>query len=198
LPFAFTKTPLEGVLLIVPQTYEDERGFFMEAYSKSAFVGAGIAGEWVQQNHSRSVRGVLRGLHFQKEPFAQAKLVRCTRGEVFDVAVDMRRHSPTFGKHVTVTLSESNKKLIYVPRGFAHGFLTESDIAEVQYGVDNEYAPDHEGGIIWNDPGLGIDWPTRNPTLSKKDASWPRISQLKRSWEIASNDQDHEEGLKMP
>jgi len=150
----------------------------METYAKSAFEIAGIRGELVQQNHSRSVRGVLRGLHFQKEPFAQAKLVRCTRGEVFDVAVDIRKDSPTLGKHVCLQLSESDRKMLYVPRGFAHGFLTLSDIAEVQYSVDNTYAPDYEQGIIWSDPDLNIPWPLADPVLSKKDAVWPRLAQL--------------------
>ena len=150
----------------------------METYAKSAFESAGIKGELVQQNHSRSVRGVLRGLHFQTDPYAQAKLVRCTRGEVFDVAVDIRKESPTFGKWVSATLSESNRDMLYVPRGFAHGFLTTSDTAEVQYSVDNHYAPDYEQGIVWNDPDVNIRWPTSNPILSKKDANWPRLSQL--------------------
>jgi len=150
----------------------------METYAKSAFESAGIKGELVQQNHSRSVRGVLRGLHFQTDPYAQAKLVRCTRGEVFDVAVDIRKESPTFGKWVSATLSESNRDMLYVPRGFAHGFVTTSDTAEVQYSVDNHYAPDYEQGIVWNDPEVNIRWPTSNPILSKKDANWPRLSQL--------------------
>ena len=178
MPFAFTKTSIDGLYVITPRAFEDDRGFFMETYTKSAFEAAGIKGELVQQNHSKSVRGVLRGLHFQKYPYAQSKLVRCTRGEVFDAAVDIRRDSPTFCKWESVNLSESNRSMFYVPRGFAHGFLTMSDIAEVQYSVDNVYAPDSEGGIIWNDPDVGITWPIVNPILSKKDTSWPRLSQL--------------------
>jgi dTDP-4-dehydrorhamnose 3,5-epimerase len=169
---------IEGVYLVAPKVFEDERGFFMETYAKSVFESAGIKGEVVQQNHSRSLRGVLRGLHFQREPYAQAKLVRCSRGEVFDVAVDIRKGSDTFGRWVSSSLTDSNRNMLYVPRGFAHGFLTLSDVAEVQYSVDNAYAPDYEGGVIWNDPDLKIHWPTANPILSKKDAGWPPLRQL--------------------
>jgi len=179
LTFTFTKTSIDGVLVVNPRSFEDERGFFMETYAKTAFEAAGIPGEVVQLNHSRSVHGVLRGLHFQRDPYAQAKLVRCTRGEVFDVAVDIRGGSPTFGKWVSLVLSESARNMIYVPRGFAHGFLTTSDVAEVQYSVDNEYSPEHEGGVIWNDPDLGIPWPISSPILSKRDAGWPRLAQLR-------------------
>jgi len=179
LPFTFVKTAIDGVIVVTPRAFEDDRGFFMETYAKSAFESAGIRGEQVQQNHSRSVSGVLRGLHFQRDPFAQAKLVRCSRGEVFDVAVDIRKDSPTFGKYVSLQLSESDRNMLYVPRGFAHGFLTMSDVAEVQYSADNAYSPDHEGGVIWNDPDLDIKWPMTSPILSKKDTSWPRLSQLR-------------------
>jgi len=179
LTFTFTKTSIDGVLVVNPRSFEDERGFFMETYAKTAFEAAGIPGEVVQLNHSMSVRGVLRGLHFQRDSYAQAKLVRCTRGEVLDVALDIRRGSPTFGKWISVVLSESARNMIYVPRGFAHGFLTTSDVAEVQYSVDNEYSPEHEGGVIWNDPDLGIPWPISSPILSKRDAGWPRLAQLR-------------------
>jgi len=177
--FTFAKTSIDGLYLITPTAFEDSRGMFMETYAKSAFEAEGIRGDLVQENHSRSVRGVLRGLHFQKEPCAQAKLVRCTRGEVLDVAVDIRKGSPAFAKWESFWLSESNRSVLYIPRGFAHGFLTISDIAEVQYSVDNAYAPDHEGGIIWNDPQLAIEWPIEHPILSEKDKSWPRLSELK-------------------
>lgn len=178
LPFTFSKTAISGLEVITPRVFEDSRGFFMETYAKAPFEIAGIRGELVQLNHSRSTRGVLRGLHFQRAPFAQAKLVRCSRGEILDVAVDIRSGSPTRGKWVSLSLSESNRKMLYVPRGFAHGFLTVSDVAEVQYGVDNVYAPDHEGGLVWNDPELAIDWPIKRPILSEKDRAWPRLSQL--------------------
>ena len=150
----------------------------METYMKNDFEEAGITGEIVQQNHSKSTRGVLRGLHFQKEPYSQAKLVRCTRGEILDVAVDLRHNSSTFGKYVAVSLSETNKLMLYVPRSFAHGFLVTSDIAEVEYTVDNKYAPSYEGGIIWNDPQIQIQWPISDPFLSDKDRKWPTLSDL--------------------
>jgi dTDP-4-dehydrorhamnose 3,5-epimerase len=178
LPFTFAKSSIDGVYLISPKVYGDERGFFMEAYAKGAFESVGLRGDMVQQNHSRSVKGVLRGLHFQTKPFAQAKLVRCTRGEILDVAVDLRRESPTLGKWIAVSISEFNKNMHYVPRGFAHGFLTISDIAEVQYSVDNEYAPTQEGGVAWNDPQLAIKWPVTNPILSERDKKWPRFRDL--------------------
>ena len=177
-PFTFAKTPIEGVYVVTPKAFEDNRGFFMETYAKPAFEAAGIKGDLVQQNHSRSVRGVLRGLHFQKDPFSQAKLVRCTRGEIFDVAVDIRRSSPAYGKWTSLVLSESNKNMLYMPRGFAHGFVTLSEIAEVQYSVDNAYAPTHEAGVIWSDPRLAIKWPMTNPILSDKDQRWPTLDQL--------------------
>lgn len=181
MPFTFAKTSIDGLYVVTPRAFEDSRGFFLEAYAKSAFEAVGIRGELVQQNHSKSIRGVLRGLHFQREPVAQAKLVRCTRGEILDVAVDIRKSSPTFGRWVSFPLSESNRNMLYIPRGFAHGFLTVSDVAEVQYSVDNVYAPDHEGGIIWNDPQLAIEWPIEHPILSDRDRSWPRLSELKLS-----------------
>ena len=176
--FLFTKTAIEGVLIVTPQVHGDDRGFFMETYTKPAFESRGIRTEFVQHNHSRSVRGVIRGLHFQREPLAQAKLVRCTRGSVFDVAVDIRRGSPTYGQHLSLELSESAKDMLYIPRGFAHGFLTTSDIAEVEYIVDNPYSPSHEGGFIWNDPALGIPWPIRDPILSERDKLWPKLGDL--------------------
>ena len=179
MPFTFTKTSIDGLRVITPRVFEDSRGFFMETYAKSTFEAEGLKGEMVQQNHSKSRQGVLRGLHFQKEPFAQAKLVRCIRGEILDVAVDLRRDSSTFGRSASVTLSESNKQMFYVPRGFAHGFLAISDLAEVEYSVDNVYAPDYESGVVWNDPELAIKWPIENPILSEKDRTWPRLSQLK-------------------
>jgi dTDP-4-dehydrorhamnose 3,5-epimerase len=124
------------------------------------------------------MRGVVRGLHFQKEPYAQSKLVRCTRGEIFDVGVDLRKGSSTFGKWVSASLSESNRNMLYVPRGFAHGFQVVSDTAEVQYSVDNEYTPKYEGGLLWNDSALGIPWPIKNPILSERDKKWPTLEHL--------------------
>jgi dTDP-4-dehydrorhamnose 3,5-epimerase len=181
LPFVFEKTSLEGLFLVKPRVFGDDRGFFMETFAQRDFADAGIDARLVQINHSKSVRGVLRGLHFQRNPYEQAKLVRCIRGEIRDVAVDTRPDSKTFGKHVATDLSEVNRNMLYVPRGFAHGFIVLSDIAEVEYAVDNVYAPDHEGGIIWNDPDLGIAWPIENPILSDKDKKWPRLRDIRGS-----------------
>ena len=172
------------MILIKPKVFGDERGFFMETYKKEDFEKAGIKGEFVQDNHSRSRYGVLRGLHFQKEPYAQAKIVRCVRGVIFDVAVDLRRDSPTFGKWVGVILSEFNKHQLYIPRGFAHGFCVLSEVAEVVYKVDNKYAPDYEGGVIWNDEDIGIEWPIDEPILSEKDKKWPTLKELIEKGEL--------------
>jgi len=183
MPFEFEKLEIPDVILIKPKVFGDERGFFMETYKKPDFERAGIRGEFIQDNHSRSCYGVLRGLHFQREPYAQAKIVRCIRGVIYDVAVDLRKDSPTFGKWVSVILSEFNKWQLYVPRGFAHGFLVLSDVAEVVYKVDNVYAPDYEGGIIWNDPDVGIKWPIEEPILSEKDKKWPTLREaMERGW----------------
>ena len=156
--FTFTKTELPGVLVIEPTVYGDARGYFMETYQKDEFAAAGIDREFVQDNQSKSRRGVLRGVHFQKE-HTQGKLVRVTLGEVFDVAVDCRPNSPTFGKWTGVILSAENKKMFYVPEGFAHGFLVLSDEAEFCYKCTDTYRPSAEGGIPYNDPTVGIQWP---------------------------------------
>jgi len=150
--------------------FVDERGFFMRAYDIDEFRKHGLQREWVQENHSRSERkGIIRGLHFQVEPYSETKLVRCIRGEIFDVAVDLRKGSKTFGKWHGVFLSEENKKMFFIPRGFAHGFCTLTDISEVVYKIDNFYSPEHERGLHWNDPDLNIDWPVNDPILSAKD-----------------------------
>lgn len=167
----FQKTSLEGAYLIKPKVFQDERGFFMETYSKKEFEEAGISADFVQDNHSMSVtKGVLRGLHFQKGGDVQAKLVRVTKGAVYDVIVDLRKDSPTFGKWEGFELSADNYNMLFVPRGFAHGFCTLEDYTEFQYKCDNLYAPESEGAIIWNDPTLKIYWPIENPILSKKDS----------------------------
>nr|WP_237702072.1 dTDP-4-dehydrorhamnose 3,5-epimerase [Thermococcus sp. AM4] len=182
-PFEFKRLEIPDVILIKPKVFGDERGFFMETYKKPDFESAGIKGEFVQDNHSRSRYGVLRGLHFQREPYAQAKIVRVVRGVIYDVAVDLRKNSPTFGKWVGVILSEFNKWQLYIPRGFAHGFLVLSDVADVIYKVDNVYAPDYEGGIIWNDPELDIDWPVDEPIVSEKDRKLPTLREaIERGW----------------
>lgn len=178
MPFEFKRLEIPEIILIRPKVFEDERGFFMETFKKEDFEKFGIKGEFVQDNHSKSKYGVLRGLHFQKKPYEQAKLVRCIKGIIFDVAVDIRRDSKTFGKYVGVILSEFNKLILYVPRGFAHGFLTLSSEAEVVYKVDNKYSPENEGGIIWNDPEINIKWPEiETVILSEKDKKWPTLKQ---------------------
>jgi dTDP-4-dehydrorhamnose 3,5-epimerase len=155
--FTFTKTEIEGVFIIEPRVFGDERGYFMETYNKADFYKAGITSEFVQDNQSKSRKGVLRGLHFQKQ-YPQAKLVRVIKGEVYDVAVDLRKGSPTYGKYVGVILSADKKNQFYIPRGFAHGFLVLSEEAEFTYKCDEFYHPEDEGGIRWDDPTIGIQW----------------------------------------
>lgn len=165
-------TPLSipDVLLIEPQVFGDDRGFFYESFNQNKFEEAiGKKINFVQDNHSKSVKGVLRGLHYQLTPKAQGKLVRVIQGEVFDVAVDLRQSSPTFGKWASEILSGDNKKQMWIPEGFAHGFLTLSDTAEFLYKTTDFYSKDHEQAIIWNDETIGIDWPTDKPSLSDKD-----------------------------
>lgn len=155
----YTETPLEGVFVIEPKLFNDERGFFFESYNENVFsenVGNRI--NFVQDNHSKSTKGVLRGLHFQLEPYAQSKLIRTLKGEILDVAVDIRKGSRTYGEHFSIILSEENKRQLYIPKGFAHGFVVLSDIAEIAYKTDNFYHKDSESGIIFNDPELKIDW----------------------------------------
>ncbi|HSB03463.1 MAG TPA: dTDP-4-dehydrorhamnose 3,5-epimerase [Anaerolineales bacterium] len=163
------ETSLSGVLLLEPKVFGDERGFFFESYNKQALEKVGITAEFVQDNHSRSVRNVLRGLHYQiKQP--QGKLVRVIHGEVFDVAVDVQRNSPNFGKWVGFNLSAENKRIAWIPPGFAHGFLVLSEVAEFLYKTTDYWAPEHERCIIWNDPDIAINWPLQGePTLSAKD-----------------------------
>lgn len=177
--FTFMQTSIEGVIVVDVKTYGDSRGYFMETYKESDFVAGGIDVEFVQDNQSSSVKGVLRGLHFQiKHP--QSKLVRVVSGEVFDVAVDLREGSPTFGKWEGVTLSAENKRQFFIPRGFAHGFLVLSDTAEFCYKCDDVYHPNDEGGVIWNDPEIAIDWPVQDVPLilSEKDARQPFLREL--------------------
>ena len=167
-----TATALADVILIQPRQFGDERGFFMETWNARAFATAGINAAFVQDNHSRSARGVLRGLHYQLRQ-TQGKLVRVSRGEVFDVAVDVRRGSPSFGRWVGETLSAANARMLWIPPGFAHGFLVLSDDADFVYKCTEYYAPEHERTLVWNDPALAIDWPLQGgvPTLSDKDAA---------------------------
>jgi len=161
---------LNGVYEISLSPIRDERGFFMRTFDARIFRDAGLEREWLQENHSRSERkGIIRGLHFQFPPYAETKLVRCIRGAVLDVFVDLRAGSPTFGQWDALELSESNQKMVFIPRGFAHGFCTLTEESEVLYKVDNVYSREHEGGLLWSDPDLGIDWPADTPILSEKD-----------------------------
>ncbi|MBQ4104925.1 MAG: dTDP-4-dehydrorhamnose 3,5-epimerase [Clostridia bacterium] len=181
--FSFEKTPIDGVFIITPKVFGDNRGYFMETYKQSDFEEAGIHCNFIQDNQSKSRRGVLRGLHFQKQ-YPQAKLVRVIKGEVYDVAVDLRKSSPTFGKHVGVLLSEDNKKQFFIPRGFAHGFLVLSEEAEFVYKCDNLYHPEDEGGLIYNDSEVGINWPEAGEILlSDKDRNFPTLSELNFAFE---------------
>ncbi len=171
-----TPTSLSEVLLIRPRRHGDHRGFFSETYKASALREAGVETQFIQDNHSYSSRrGVVRGLHFQSHPKAQVKLVRVTRGAILDVAVDIRSGSPTYGRHVAVELSAETGLQIYVPAGFAHGFCTLTDETEVLYKVSAEYGPAEEGGLLWSDPALGIDWPVApiDAIVSERDAAWP-------------------------
>lgn len=172
------KTPIEGLYVIEPTVHQDERGYFVETYNQRDFEEAGLYYTFVQDNQSMSVKGVLRGLHFQKE-FPQAKLVRVIRGSVFDVAVDIRKNSPTYGKWYGVELSEDNKKQFLISEGFAHGFVVLSDVAEFCYKVTDFYHPGDEGGIAYNDPDIGIEWPAAgNLIMSQKDQNWPGLSSI--------------------
>ena len=177
----FTNTRISDVIIIEPNVYEDGRGYFFESYNKKKFEEVVGKISFIQDNESKSSKGVLRGLHFQKPPFAQAKLVRCIEGRVIDVVVDIRKESPTYGKHVSVELSAENKKQLFVPRGFAHGFLVLSNSATFTYKVDNTYAPDHDAGIRWNDKELNIQWGMKDSQVivSEKDAELPFISKFK-------------------
>jgi len=166
-----TPTALPVVLLIEPRVFGDARGFFFESWNQRAFAAAGLDGIFVQDNHSRSLRGVLRGLHYQVE-HAQGKLVRVCAGEVFDVAVDIRRSSPTFGRWVGMNLSADNRRMLWIPPGFAHGFLVVSEAAEFLYKTTDYWYPEHERTLLWNDPALAIDWPLEGaPVLAAKDAA---------------------------
>lgn len=172
------KTDIEGVVILEPEVYTDERGYFFESYSQQRFDEVVSPIRFVQENESKSRYGVIRGLHYQRGDAAQAKLVSVVRGCILDIAVDIRKSSPTFGKYVAVEISEDNKRQIFVPRGFAHGFAVLSDEAVLQYKCDNYYAPSEERGIAWNDPAIGIEWgiPEDIATLSNKDIQNPRLT----------------------
>ena len=176
-----TTTAIEGVVILEPKVFGDERGYFFESFSQREFEEKVCKTTFVQDNESSSRYGVLRGLHFQKPPHAQAKLVRVIKGTVLDIALDIRKGSPTFGHHVSIELSGENKRQLFIPRGFAHGFAVLSDEVVFQYKCDNYYVPHSEGGILWNDPALGIDWklPEEDVILSEKDKKNVLLNELK-------------------
>lgn len=179
MPFEFKKLDLDGVILVTPKVFDDKRGFFLESYKKSEFFENGITVEFKQDNHSKSTKGVLRGLHYQLPPHAQAKLVRCTKGKIFDIAVDIRKNSPTFGKWIGEVLSEENKKMLFIPVGFAHGFVVLSDEAELSYKATEEYSPESDKGIKWNDPTININWGIDyEPIISEKDNKQPCLNNI--------------------
>jgi dTDP-4-dehydrorhamnose 3,5-epimerase len=171
------ETKLDGVVLVEPEVHGDSRGFLVETYRRDTWAELGIAVEFVQHNHSRSARGTLRGLHFQTEP-GQAKLVRCPRGQVFDVAVDLRRGSPTFGRWEGHVLDDESHRQLFVPAGFGHGFAVLSDLADVTYLLSSPYDPVTEAGIAWDDPEIGVEWPLAEPLLSDRDRSAPTLAEV--------------------
>ena len=173
--FTFKKLQIPEVILVTSKSFIDQRGFFLESYKESEFITNGINTKFVQDNFSHSIKGVLRGLHYQKKKKAQAKLVSTLRGEIFDVAVDIRKNSPTFGQWVGEILSDQNHKLLYIPEGFAHGFSVLSEEADVFYKANNEYSPENERGVIWNDSQINIMWPIDMPILHKKDSTLPLL-----------------------
>ena len=181
MPFKFKKQVIEDLILIKPQIFGDNRGFFMETYKKSDFLANGISDNFNQDNHSKSTKGVLRGLHYQAAPYGQAKIVRCTKGRIYDVAVDIRPDSITFGQYIKVELSEENKQMLYIPKGFAHGFVALSDEVELIYKASGEYNQQAERGVLWSDPDINIDWEIDfEPILSEKDKAQPRLRNIKK------------------
>ena len=181
MPFEFEKQKIEDVILVKPKVFGDNRGFFMETYKKSDFFENGITVEFNQDNHSRSKKGVLRGLHYQESPYGQAKLVRCARGRIYDVAVDIRKGSKTFGQYVKVELTEDNKHMLFIPEGFAHGFVVLSETATFNYKCTDFYSPEHDGGVLWNDEDIAIEWPLdgiEEVLLSEKDKKQKTFKEL--------------------
>ena len=181
MPFEFERQSIGDVILVKPRVFGDSRGFFMETYKKSDFAANGITDEFNQDNHSKSTKGVLRGLHYQAAPYGQAKIVRCARGRIYDVAVDIRPKSPTFGKYVKVELSEENKHMLYIPKGFAHGFVALSDEVELLYKASGEYNAKADRGVLWSDKDINIDWEIDfEPLLSDKDKVQPKLSEINK------------------
>jgi dTDP-4-dehydrorhamnose 3,5-epimerase len=183
MPFTFKRLSIPEIILIEPQVFRDARGLFLETYKHSAFSNEGIWEHFVQDNYSRSSHGVLRGLHFQKNPHAQGKLVQCLQGRIFDVAVDIRQGSPAYGKWVSAELTGENNLMLYVPPGFAHGFVVLSESADVLYKCTREYAQREDRGIVWNDPDINITWPVAEPLLSDKDRIHPLLKDADNNFE---------------
>ena len=179
MPFTFKKLKLPEIILVEPKVFHDDRGFFLESYKESDFKNNGINETFLQDNHSLSKKGVLRGLHYQHNPKSQGKLVRVLKGKVWDIAVDIRKESPTFKKYVFDELSEENNKMLYIPVGFAHGFVALTDNVHLVYKCTSEYSHEHDAGIRWDDPDLGIDWPVDNPLVSEKDEQLPYLKDAK-------------------
>lgn len=184
MPFQFYRLDIPDLILIEARKSKDSRGFFRETYKRSDFVAHGIPQTFLQVNHSHSTRGVLRGLHYQKRPMAQGKLVTASSGKIFDVAVDMRRGSPTYARWIGIELSSDNGRLLYIPAGFAHGFCVLSEQADLIYMVTQEYSQEHERGIAWNDPEIGIEWPIADPILSTRDAQLPSLQNADHNFTI--------------
>lgn len=174
----FKDLELGDAQLIETEVHKDKRGFLLETYNRQEFQDTGIKEDFVLQLHSHSKKRVIRGLHFQRAPFQQSKLVYCQKGKIFDVIVDLRKNSPTFGEHLSITLSETDKNLLYVPKGFAHGFAALTDNVDVFYQLSNEYSPEHAGGVKWDDPQIGVDWPIEDPIVSAKDQKLPSLDEL--------------------
>ena len=198
MPFLFSRAEIPDVILIEPAVLRDSRGFFVESYKRSEFAADGISEVFVQCNHSRSGNRVLRGLHYQKNPKAQGKLVKPIIGEIFDVVVDIRRGSPTYQNWVATRLSAQNHKMLYVPPGFAHGFCVTSDEAEILYMITEEYAPAYEAGVAWNDPDLAIGWPFENPLVSERDRRWPRLRDADNNFLYDPGRSTHRPNLPLP
>jgi dTDP-4-dehydrorhamnose 3,5-epimerase len=186
MPFHFERLEIPEIILVEPEIFKDTRGFFMETYKYSDFERADIEAYFVQDNFSRSSQGILRGLHYQKDPEAHGKLIQCLQGKIFDAAVDIRKGSPTFGRWVSAELSRETGRMLYVPPGFAHGFLVLSDTADVMYKCTREYSPENDRGVIWNDPDVGIRWPLKNPSLSGKDSRHPLLKDADNNFEYPS------------
>jgi len=183
MPFTFTKLSIPDLILVEAKSFPDDRGFFLESFKESIFIENGINTKFVQDNFSHSIKGTLRGLHYQKDPKAQAKLVHVTKGKIFDVVIDLRKHSPTYGKWISEILSDENHNLIYIPEGFAHGYCVLSDEADIFYKVNQEYSPEYDSGFIWNDPEINIKWPIDKPIISEKDLKLPLLKNADNNFE---------------